>query len=204
MQPVMLRLDEEKDIETLRQAAVLLERENQRLSAKVLELTHQLVHLRGGDAEQLRLQIAEIEQQLARRTQQLFGRSSERRGAPTQPGAGDEPESKPKTGHGPRQQPELPIVARDVELDAADQICSSCGGALEEWEGQAEESEEIEVIERRFVRTQIRRKKYRCRCGGCVETAPAPLKLVPGGRYSVSFAVEVAVSKYLDHLPLER
>jgi hypothetical protein len=32
-----------------------------------------------------------------------------------------------------------------------------------------------------------------------VETAPGPEKLVPGGRYSVGFAVHVAVSKYCDH-----
>jgi transposase len=43
-----------------------------------------------------------------------------------------------------------------------------------------------------------------CGCGGCVETAAAPPKLVPGGRYSVGFAVEVAAQKYLDHAPLER
>src|SRR5207253_1311526 len=47
-------------------------------------------------------------------------------------------------------------------------------------------------------------QKYRCRCGGCVVTAPGPAKLVPGGRYSVAFAVTVAVAKYLDHLPLAR
>jgi transposase len=35
-------------------------------------------------------------------------------------------------------------------------------------------------------------------------TAPGPPKLIPGGRYSVDFAVEVAASKYLEHLPLER
>jgi transposase len=199
----MVRLDQEKDIETLRQAAVLLERENQRLTSKVLELTRQLVHLRGGDAEQLRLQIAELEQQLARRNHMVFGRSSEKRGTGER-GQGEKPEQKTPKGHGPRSQPELPLVEREIALDPADQVCPSCGGALEEWEGQAEQSEEIEVIERRFVRTKIRRKKYRCRCGGCVETAPAPLKLIAGGRYSVSFAVEVAVSKYLDHLPLER
>jgi transposase len=42
-----------------------------------------------------------------------------------------------------------------------------------------------------------------------VDTAPGPLRLaarpdVRGRRYSPSFAVEVAVGKYLDHLPLER
>ena len=35
-------------------------------------------------------------------------------------------------------------------------------------------------------------------------TAPAPLALIPGGRYSVEFAVHVAVDKYLMHLPLDR
>ncbi|MFL5358823.1 transposase [Archangium sp.] len=36
-----------------------------------------------------------------------------------------------------------------------------------------------------------------------METALGPPKLQPGGRYSVDFAVEVAVAKYLDHMPLE-
>ena len=49
-----------------------------------------------------------------------------------------------------------------------------------------------------------KRKKYRCSCGGCVETAPGPDKLIPGGRYSIDFAVSVAIAKYTDHLPLER
>ena len=35
-------------------------------------------------------------------------------------------------------------------------------------------------------------------------TASGPLKLIAGGRYSLDFAVHVAVQKYGDHLPLER
>ena len=49
-----------------------------------------------------------------------------------------------------------------------------------------------------------KRKKYRCSCGGCVETAPRPEELIPGGRYTINFAVGVAIAKYADHLPLER
>ncbi len=79
-----------------------------------------------------------------------------------------------------------------------------CGGHLEEWIGQSENSEEIDVIERRFVIRKHVRKKYRCRCGGCLETALAPLKLKEGGRYSIDFAIAVAVDKYVDHLALER
>src|SRR5436309_8310477 len=51
---------------------------------------------------------------------------------------------------------------------------------------------------------RLQRKKYRCACNGCIDTAPGPVKLQPGSRYSTAFAVEVAVNKYLDHLPLER
>jgi transposase len=49
-----------------------------------------------------------------------------------------------------------------------------------------------------------RRKKYRCAYGGCIDTSLGPAKLIPGGRYSVDFAVSVAVAKYVDHLPLAR
>ncbi len=71
-------------------------------------------------------------------------------------------------------------------------------------EGQTENSEEIDVIERRFVLRKHRCKKYVCNCGGCVQTAPGPVKLTAGGRCSIDIAIEVAISKYLDHLPLER
>ena len=95
------------------------------------------------------------------------------------------------------------------ELPAAEQTCPQCGKPLKEWRGQTEDSEEITVVERRFVLVKHQRKKYRCVCTGCVQTAPAPPRLaarpdVRGNRYSPEFAVEVAINKYLDHAPLER
>jgi transposase len=103
-----------------------------------------------------------------------------------------------KRGHGPREQQELRLVVESHDLDDADRSCTACGGSLEEM-GQAEESEEIDVIAREFVRKKHVRKKYRCRCGACIETAPMPARLVPGGRYSLAFAISVAISKYADH-----
>ncbi len=70
--------------------------------------------------------------------------------------------------------------------------------------GQSEDSEEIDVIERRFVIRKHRRLKYRCNCNACIKTAPAPLKLIEAGRYSIAFAVECAVQKYAYHMPLAR
>jgi transposase len=55
------------------------------------------------------------------------------------------------------------------------------------------------MVERRFVELVHKRKKYRCKCGGCIETAPAPPKLMPGGRYSIDIAISIAVGKYGNH-----
>jgi transposase len=92
------------------------------------------------------------------------------------------------------------------ELLTEERSCPACNGQLEEMGDQFEETEEITVVQRQFKLIQRRRRKYRCRCNGAVVTAPGPQgHLVrPGGRYSVEFAVEVAVDKYLNHLPLDR
>jgi transposase len=189
---------ENLDGDQLRQAARLLERENERLIRQVLELKQKLASAEGKETEQLAL-LAELEQQLTLRNQKLFGRSSEKRSSSK---SKEEPSA--QTGHGPREQAELAVVEREHTLDEADHVCPSCGGGLEVMAGQFEQSEEIDVLERQFVLVRHKRKKYRCSCGGCIETAPPPEKLIAGGRYSMDFAVSVAVAKYTDHLPLER
>ncbi len=197
----VIDLSREGDPETLRTAALLLEKENRRLIEQVLSLKARIDALEGKPPTDLQQQLALLEQQLAQRNKMLFGKSSERREHPkTDEDAGSEE----KKGHGPREQPKLPLVETPHVLDAADHTCTSCGGHLQEWVGQTEDSEEIDVIERRFVIRKHMRKKYRCRCGGCVETAPGPLKLREGGRYGIDFAIAVAVDKYVDHIALER
>lgn len=199
----MLRLDTEKDIELLRQAAILLERENKRLTAKVVELTKQLLTAQGKDKAELQMRLALLEQQLAAQNRRLYGESSERRAGDKDEAAGDKPK-KPQKGHGPTAQPKLPEVEVVHDLDEPDKVCPCCGGELKEWTGQFEESEEVDVVERHFVLRKHKQKKYRCECGGCVETAPGPDKLFAGARYSPEVAIEIAILKYVDHIPLER
>ena len=90
----------------LRQVAVLLERENEKLHAKVQALTHELARLRGHDASAAERQLAFLTELLAQREQALFGPSSEQR--PRRPDPA--PASAPRRGHGPTVQPELPRV----------------------------------------------------------------------------------------------
>lgn len=186
-----------KDVETLRTAAEILDRENERLIRENLKLQKENLKLKGGGDLQQRM--AELERQLDAMRRDKFGDSSEKRPSAPPP----KKEKKTQTGHGPRQQ-NLERVEEIHLLDEPDKSCPKCGGELKEWAGQFEESEEIDIIPRRYIIRHHKRQKYRCACQACVETALGVPKLIPGGRYSPDFAVDVAVSKYLEHMPLER
>lgn len=212
------RLAEEKDPEILRKAVVLLEQHNRVLTKKIAEVLRELQRTRAelaalkGQSTDKQLRLEALEQQLAKLTKEIFGPSSEQRpadeaagtDAPSNDDGGKGEEKKKRRGHGPTEQPTLPRIDVDHKLDDADKTCPTCGGALQEMVDQYEEHDEIDVIPMRFVIHHHRRQKYTCQCGACVETALGPDKLCAGGRYSVSFAIHVAISKYCDHLPLER
>ena len=172
------RIAREKDLERLRTMAMSLLQENERLMARLGELYKQVAEAKGEAAAQLRLEIAALENEIAKRRARIFQHTSEKRtGAKGKDGEQAKP---PQTGHGPREQPKLEVEPVVHDLDDTDKTCSSCGGDLEEWEGQFEESDEVEVVERRYVIKRHKRKKYRCRCGSCIETAPAPQRLIEG------------------------
>ncbi len=197
-----MQIERIQDVDTLRKVALLLDRHVRTLNTYVRELKEENARLKGQDAQAVQREIEALKELLAQRERVIFAEKTEQR-----PRTGDESvpsEPAPQRGHGPRVQPSLPILDLIHELDEADLICPKCGGPLVEMAGQTEDSEEVTVIERRFAILKHQRKKYRCACNGCVDTAPGPLKLQPGSRYSTAFAVEVAVNKYLDHLPLER
>lgn len=190
----MIDLTQERDVNTLRQISLLLERENQRLLTKTLQLTAELARLRGvPDPEQLAL--AELRTLEQRRAQLLTPPPD----AP--PAAKPRP---PRPGHGPRSQPALPVVEIRHELPLDQRACPACGGELAEMTGQTEDSERITTVKLTYQVEHHRRQKYRCACNGAVVTAAGPVQVIVGGRYTPEFGVGVAVAKYTDHLPLER
>jgi len=193
----MVELTKEHDLETLRQISLLLDRENQRLITKTLELTAEVARLRGVvDPEQLQLAVLrELEQRRAQVFHHDTRTSSTTSAAPRRP---------PQPGHGPRPQPTLPIVEIRHELPSDERPCPACGGELMEMRGQAEISDRITTVKLTYQVEHHVRQKYRCRCNGAVVTAPGPPQVVPGSRYAPEFGIGVAVAKYADHLPLER
>lgn len=197
----MVDIDQEKNPEILRQAAKLALADNKRLVERIIGLTEEVAQLRGKNQQEVQLELDRLQDQLAELRSELYGKTSERRGRRKKKGKG----KKKQRGHGPKPQMELKRVETLHSLDEADLICPKCGGTLCEWDGQHEQSEEVDVIERTFViRIHTKKKYHCCDCHDHVETALGPVKLIRGGRYSLDFAVEVALSKYGDHLPLER
>lgn len=190
----MVPLAEERDVETLRQISLLLERENQRLITKNLQLTAELARLRGlPEVAQLTFGVEQTLQQT---------RAAILDGAAVAPPPATPRPARP--GHGPREQPALPMVEVRHELPLDQRGCPACGGTLTALVGQCETSERITTVKATYHVEHHARQKYRCACNGAVVTAPAPPTLIPGGRYTPVFAVGVAVAKYADHLPLER
>ena len=161
-----MQLEECEDVSTLQHVTKVLQEENKKLVRMITKLQKELIALKGGGPEQLSLRIAELEEQLAKTNKKLFGEKTERRAK-----TDTEPEQRAEQkGHGPREQPALAVVEQEHLLDEADKVCTECGGELSQWDGQFEESEEIDVIERRFVIKKHLRRKYRCQCGQCIET----------------------------------
>ena len=197
-----MRIEDIEDASVLKSVAIHLNRENARLHGQMMALEARLSLLEGVDPDKAQLRIAHLEELLRKREQALFGASTEQRTSPG--GSGTSGAKKDRKGHGPTEQLGLPIEEKVRVLPVEDRKCDACGGELSEWVGEFEESEEITIIEREPIIVRNKRQKYRCKCNGCVKTAPPPPKLIEGGRYSIEFAVEVAADKYLFHAPLER
>ena len=187
----MVDLDREQNIEELRRIAHAQQAQIRILLEAIAKQRRELASLKGKKGDmQLTLKMLE----------QLQAKAKALARAEAQP----KPERKPRISSGPTEQPRLPIIEQEFVLDDADRTCPSCGGGLGALKGQFDESEMIDVVEVSYRVVKVKQQKYVCRCGGCVETAPGPERALPGSRYSLPFAIKIALDKWLDHIPLER
>lgn len=188
-------LRRETDIEQLRRVALAQQVQIEQLLRVLSAQAAELGALKGNDQE-LQEKLALVEQ-LTRQSQQVAAQSEALGGGKKKP-------KKRRETFGNTEQPKLAVVEEIFKLDDADKTCPSCGGELSPMKGQFDTSEMIDVIEVSYRVVSVKQQKYSCRCGGCVETAPGPERATSGSRYSLDFAIKVAVDKYLDHIPLAR
>jgi len=91
-----------------------------------------------------------------------------------------------------------------VELPESERSCDECDSELVEI-GE-EITEELEYIPASFYVREIHRKKYACKKDSLhgVYRARMPKRLIPKGIPGPTLLSHILISKYVDHLPLER
>jgi transposase len=148
--------------------------------------------------EQIKLLLAE---QMESLRDAEYGASSERYKRPKE-------SEKPPTAPKPRvkkpseRYPNLPIREQEIAQHPAPQ-CACCGEMMTD-SGMREESEQLNVIPKKYEILRQSRVKYRCQCHGSIITAASPPRIIPGSSYSDEMIVDVALSKYCDLIPIER
>ena len=195
----MYDVSKENDKEFLREAVSMLQ---DKLLLKELEVL-ELRQLKEKDEEVLQ----KISEELKNLRKRVFASKQERKA--------NKPKNqkKRKKGNLPHNKSNNQNID-DFEIDLNEEIidykidessCPDCGGdKFFEMNNCFEESNEIEVIERKYIIKRHKRQKYSCKCCNKISTAKGGVKLTPGGEYSIQLATQVACDKYEDHLPLER
>jgi len=123
--------------------------------------------------------------------------------APPNPKPVGEPSDRTSQGHGRQRLPQSLERRRVVfDLQEAERHCPECHGALQHI-GE-EVSERLEYVPASLHVIEEACQKYACPKGCTLVTAPKPAAPIEKGLPGPGLLAHVAVSKYSDHLPLNR
>lgn len=139
-------------------------------------------------ADQLELQIEELEQHQAERATAALPSTSA-----AQPAERIHPTRKPLPAHLPRE---------DEELAPPYAACPGCGGALRRIGEDV--SEVLEVVPARLRVRRYVRPVMACRCCGDISQASPPPMPLPKSNAGASLLADIVLAKYDDHLPAYR
>lgn len=169
-------------------------------TARLVKENYELRNLKISD-QQLQLILNE---QLTSLRATLYGSSSERYKQPAKPANKDEPKAPPeKRIKKPSERyPNIPIREQVIAMNPVPS-CGCCGSLMSD-SGMTEDSEQLNVIPKKYEIILNQRVKYRCRCHGSLVTAPANPRIIPGSPYSDEMIQDVVLSKYCDLIPIDR
>jgi transposase len=214
----MVPIEQESNIEVLRQYSILATRENESLRKLIEQLQAQSAAPEGWLHTDLRDQLHRLQKKfygfgregLKDKGQRPVGHAGQQLNL-----HGNRPQDESDSTEKPVADVQLPVVSYEMteeELECEAKIREVEAGA-KSWRPMknfAQESYEITITERIYTKVIHRQQKY------CLKdeynktgkeviiTAKGPVKLKPGCQYSVDFALAVVSDKYEYHLPLER
>jgi transposase len=159
-----------------------------------------------GIVTELADRLTKLERENAQLKKALFGKRSERSKLPrVEP---TEPASPEKTRATRQARAEAKAQTQTLRVDhkvpAEHRRCTACGRTDLVPMGPGKSTFVWEFVPAKFVRHEHVQEVLRCRCGGCVVTAPGAPKVIEKGKYGASFLAHIAVAKCADHLPIYR
>ncbi len=150
--------------------------------------------------------IAKLEHENAQLKKSLYGARSERSKMPrVKTGEPATPEQKKATRQARAEaKAQTPTLRVDHEVPDPLRRCTACGRTDLAPLGAGKITHVWEFVPAKFVRMEHVQEVLRCRCGGCIVTAPGAPKVVEKGQHGASFLAHIAVAKCADHLPIYR
>lgn len=154
--------------------------------------------------DELQEQILLIEDQYVVFKNKFYGKSSEREPSQDSENLATAPTAKKVKVQLPSARyPDAPLIERHIELQELP-ACECCGAQMRDT-GMTEDAEYLTVIPQQYLIIRQMRHKYSCgKCYAGLKTAPAPKRITPGSNLSDEMAIDVAMSKYCDLIPVER
>lgn len=142
-----------------------------------------------------------LQEQLAELQNTIYGTSSERYKKPEEKRK-EKTEPKPHIKQPSERYPNIPVREELVPFDEVP-MCDACGKVMTD-SGLTEESEQLNIIPKKFEIIRWVRPKFRCSCHACIKTPAVPPRIIEGSSYSDDMIIDVVASKYCDLIPIER
>ena len=150
--------------------------------------------------------LAKLEHENSQLKKSLFGTKSERSKLPrVKVGEPPTPEQvQSKRQDRAKAKAQTPTLRIEHKVPEALRRCTACGRTDLTPMGAGKSTFVYEFVPAKFIRHEHVQEVLRCRCGGCVITAPGAPKVVEKGQYGASFLAHISVAKCADHLPIYR
>ena len=151
--------------------------------------------------EQLKFILSEQVESL---TKTIFGKKSERYKKPVNDDDddGSEKPKKDRVKNLSDRYPNIFVNEQFVEIEPIPN-CPCCNKTMIDSD-MFEVSEQLTVIPKKYEILRTNRVKYVCSCHGAIELANPLPRIIEGSSYSNEMITDVALSKYLDLIPINR
>ena len=151
-------------------------------------------------------QIAQLQREVEQLKKALLGSRSEKSRKLPRPTSTPVSKDQQKATRRARAAAKLDAPTLTMNHKVPDELrrCTACGNEKLDPLGKGKTTTVWEFVPARFIRYEHVQEVLRCRCNGCVITAPGAPKVVEGGQYGASFLAHLAVAKCADHTPIYR